>query len=234
MRRILPLLAVLFALTPAPALAAEQTLSVLGRGSVQRKPDTAQVTASVRRTAPTAQAARDSVNTRTRRVVAAATGLGIPRTDIQTSSITLSRSTLRPLRKGGPRRVRYNASTTVEVRVADLDRLAPLFNAVTAAGANGIDGPEFSFGDPSAGRADAERAALADARARADSAAAQLGLTVIGVQSVNLDPARVSTPEPAQAQAVAPATGAPRPVPTPVLPGTEEITAEVAVVYLLG
>lgn len=238
MRRLLPLLALLAllaTLSPASAQAADRTLSVLGRGSVQRRPDTAQVTASLRRTAPTARAARDSVNKRTARVIAVALGLGVARADIQTSSITLSRSTIRPLRRGAPRRVRYHAATSVELRVTDITRLGPLLNAITAAGANGIDGPRFSFASPSAGAADAERAALADARARADSAAAQLGLGVIGVQSVNLDPGAVDTPQPAsETQAGSAPAQQGRPAPTPVQAGTEEITAAVAVVYLLG
>jgi hypothetical protein len=51
-----------------------------------------------------------------------------------------------------------------------------------------VFGPEFGFSDPSQGTILANRAALADARRRADDAAAQLGQRITGIQSVDLAP----------------------------------------------
>ena len=67
-------------------------------------------------------------------------------------------------------------------------KLAPLLDAVASAGADAVGEPDFGFADPSAGRLLATRAALADARRRADDAAAVVGMRITGVRTVSLDP----------------------------------------------
>jgi uncharacterized protein YggE len=76
----------------------------------------------------------------------------------------------------------------------------------------------------------ATRAAIADARRRADDAAAALGYQVTGVQSVQLDP---------QSQVVVPVAGAPSAsagpsTPTTVHPGVQEVDAQVEIVYTIA
>ena len=66
--------------------------------------------------------------------------------------------------------------------------LGRLIDAVADAGADDVFGPEFSFTDPSQGGVLATRAALADARRRADDAAAQLSPRITGIQSIDLNP----------------------------------------------
>ncbi len=111
--------------------------------------------------------------------------------------------------------------------------LSPLFDVASRAGADSYSGPNFDFSYPSAGLVQASDAALADARRRADAAAAQLGMWVVGVQSVDLDPSSSSP----QSSAGAPGSGsapAARKLTTPTLPGRQEVDADVDVVYLLG
>jgi uncharacterized protein YggE len=179
--------------------------------------------------------ARNSVNTRTRRVISSATALGVARKEIQTATITLDRAVLRPLHKGGRQRIRYTAKGTVTVRVLDVDRLGTLLNAVTAAGPTSIDGPNFDFSDPTAGRAAAEQAAVQDARRRADAAAALVGQKVIGVQSLELNP---NTGAPVAESGAVSGSAAPAPqksaAPTPVSAGQEEFSATVTAVFLIA
>ena len=87
-------------------------------------------------------------------------------------------------------------------------RSRALIDAVAAAGADAIGDPEFGFADPSAGRTLATRAALADARRRADDAAAVAGLRITGVRSVNLDPALRRRLRASRARAAPAAAGA--------------------------
>ena len=233
-------LLIVFAALIAPAAAGAQapppdpertTLSVTGTGAVQVRPDTARVSVLVRRVSADREAARASANRRTAQIVAALTRLGIPRQEIQTAGISLSQIRLRPVRRGGPRRLRHVARNELTVRTGRLELVGSIFDVATRAGATEFDGTRFTVENRTPGRADATAAAVADARARADAAAAALGLRVVGVRSVNLD----TSPQ-TQSNDVLPATGAPGSsgTPTPVQPGLEEIDARVTVVFLLG
>src|SRR4051794_26442736 len=239
-RRITPLILTLSALAlPAGASAAAPvpaTLTVAGEGTARLAPDLAVVVVDFERRRKDAVAARNSVSRRSQRLIDSATALGIDRKEIQTAAITLERAVLRPLKKGGRQRIRYTAKGTVTVRVLDVDATGKLLNAATAAGANGIDGPNFDFSDPTAGRSAAERAAVENARRRADAAAALVGQKVVGVQSLDLNP-NSSTPTP-DSQVAAGSGPAPQksttPAPTPVAAGQEEFNASVTAVFLIA
>jgi uncharacterized protein YggE len=126
-------------------------------------------------------------------------------------------------------RVRYTAEQTLTIRSRDVKHLGALLDAVANAGADSVEAPDFGFADPSIGQQLAERAALADARTRADAAAAQTGLRITGVRSVDLDP-QSSEFEPASGGASS-GSSAKSPRPTRIEPGTQDFFATVRVVY---
>jgi uncharacterized protein YggE len=218
---------------PAPAPAAlASTLSITGEGTVEIAPDVATLSIEVRSTAATASGARSKANARTNAVLLAITKLGIDRGSIQTSGISLSRSQVAATRHH-PAHKLYAAANDLTVRTTEVSLVGPLVDAATRAGADSIDGPDFSFGDPSAGKAAATRAALADARSRADDAAAAIGYAVVGVQSIAIDPDESQTPVALGAAAPA-AAEVKAPTPTPVDPGQQEVDATVDVVFLIA
>src|SRR5690349_1220141 len=139
MRRIaLPLTLLALAVPAASAHAADPipaTLSVVGEGTARLAPDLAVVVVDFERRRKDAVAARNSVNTRTQRVIDSATALGVDRKDIQTATITLERAVLRPLKKGGKQRIRYTAKGELTVRLLNVENTGKLLNAATAAGA---------------------------------------------------------------------------------------------------
>lgn len=216
--------------TPATAQSATvPTLSVLGQGGAWVTPDTADVSASVTKTSASAQVAREDVARRTNGLLAALGALGVPRADITTTSVSVSRSEHRKAPK-----VRFSATVSLGVHLVDAQLAGPVLDALVAARADEVDGPSYGFSNPSAGRAEAEQAALADARARADAAAAAVGMRVVGVQSINLDPESISTPLVADAVAASDAKGGSSATPTPAVAGRRQVEAAVAVVFLLG
>jgi len=228
LRHLLPVLALATVLVAPAAAGAETTLSVVGQGSAFATPDTADVSAAVEKTATTAAAAREDVARRTNALLAALERLGVPRADITTTSVSISRQTYKKRPK-----VRFTARSALAIHLVDAAKAGPTLDALTAAGADDVDGPSFGFSNPSAGRAEAEAAALADARARADAAAAAVGLRVIGVQAIDLDPGQGLSP--LARDGAAATAAAPEPAtPTPVANGRQQVTAAVAVVYLLG
>jgi uncharacterized protein YggE len=108
--------------------------------------------------------------------------------------------------------------------------LAGLIDAVASAGADAIGDPEFGFADPSAGRTLATRAALADARRRADDAAVVAGLRITGVRAVDLDPSSGFEGQSGSGASGGSDKSAPD-TPTTVSPGTQDSTERVRVVY---
>lgn len=242
MRR-LPVLLLTIAALGAPATARadepapEHTLGVQGRGDVELTPDVGSFDAEVRRVGATSAGARNAANVRLGTIVRRLRELAVPRQDITTTSIALVRERYRTP-KGKKLRVRWIASGSFSVRLTDVSRTGPAIDAVSAAGATGVDGPAFSFspGRSTEGRVAAEQAALADARRRADGAAASQGQRVVGVRSIELDPASAIT----EARPVASPAGASgtaedaSPAPAPVLAGRQTFSSAVRVVYLLA
>lgn len=210
------------------------TLSVSGSGSVMVTPDLATLTISVGRSAASSRVALSKANARVDRIIAAIRALGVPASGIQTESISTTPGSRRVGPKGHRRRIaRYTASESLSI-TSSAAIVGGVIDAATGAGANSIDGPSFSFSDPSAGEIAAENAAIADATQQADAAAAQLGDTVTGVQSVALNPeSNVVPPTSSSGSASAPTASAPS-TPTTIHPGQQEVDATVAVVYTIA
>ena len=234
--RIAAVVAVVSLVSASPAVAdasSPSTLSVDGSGSVMVRPDVASVSVSVARSDAKSAVALSAANQRVGAIVAAIRAAGVPKAGIQTDFIDVSRRTVRVGPRQHQHRVRrYTATESLSV-TSTASIAGRVIDAATRAGADSINGPDFSFSDPSAGVVAATNAALADARRRGNAAAASLGYRVTGVESVNLNP---------QSTAVSPvgAGGVGRgstPTPTPptnVHPGAEEVDATVAIVYTIA
>jgi uncharacterized protein YggE len=219
----------LFSLLAAPAAAqttpvdTTPTITADGLGTATLTPDVADFAAGVERVAPTSRGARNAANRRMAAVLRAVKAGGVADADIRTVGLTIRRERTK-------KRVRYRAEQTIVVHVRNVSGLAALIDAVASAGADAIGDPEFGFADPSAGRTLATRAALADARRRADDAAAVAGLRITGVRSVNLDP----DSEEGFGDSDSGTSGGSAPSksePTTVSPGTRDFVERVRVIY---
>ena len=223
MRTVLAALAATLLLA-APAAAqttdTTPTIAVDGNGTATLVPDIADFQAGVQRRAPTSAAARRAANARIAAILKALKANGVADADIQTSGLSIERRHVH-------HRVRYTATQTLSVRARDVKHLGALLDAVANAGADSLEAPDFGFADPSHGQQLAEQAAIADARKRADAAAAQTGLRITGVRSVDLDPQSGFEPVPTNSSGAS----AKAPRPTHVEPGTQDFSATVRVVY---
>jgi hypothetical protein len=208
------------------------TLTVDGQGSVMVTPDVASLSLSVSRSASRSAAALSAANRIADAIVAAVRGVGVPESGIQTASINTSCRGVRVGPKGHKRLIRRcTASESLSI-TSTAAIVGQVIDAATHAGANSIEGPDFSFSNPSAGEIAAENAAIADAQSQANAAAAQLGYTVTGVQSISLNPQSgvVTTP----GVTSAPTTTTAPTTPTTVNPGAQEVDATVAVVFTIA
>ncbi len=210
---------------PARAHSADQpaarTIAVSGSGSVSATPTQAGFDFGVSTRAKTAQQALADDSAQMRRLIATLEAAGIPASALQTSSVSLD-----PITSGDNSTiVGYNASNTVSATVSDLSKAGAIVDAAVAAGANEVDGPNLTVADQTALYDQALKAAVADARAKAQVLAAASGLQVGAVASVEENAASAPMPF---VQAAADSAG------TPIQAGTQKVTATVAVVFDAG
>jgi uncharacterized protein len=217
-------------LLAAPAAAQTDTTPTIaadGRGTATLVPDIADFSAGVLRRAPTSAGARRSANSRIAAILKAVKARGVADADIQTTGLRIGRERVG---RRGHRRVRYVAFQELRVRVRDVKSLGAMLDSVANAGADDISAPDFGFADPSQGRLLATRAALADARKRAEDAAAQTGLRITGVRTVDVDPQT----EPlfgGEDDSGSSGSANKSPSRTQVEPGTQDFEARVRVIY---
>ena len=225
----------LICLGAAPAASADTptsaTLTVDGQGTVMVTPDVASLSLTVTRFASRSAPALSAANRTVNAIVQAVRGTGVPASGIQTASIDTSCGRIRVGPKGHQHRIRRcTASESVSITSA-ATLVGRVIDAANRAGVSRINGPDFSFSNPSAGEIAAEHAAIADARHQANAAAAQLGDTVTGVQSISLNPQSNVT---GTSGATAAPGHAPMRTRTTVHPGAQEVDATVAVVFTIA
>ena len=221
-----------FAPAALAASSTRQTLSVEGQGSVMITPEEASLSVSVTRSAPTSAPALSAANRIVDAIVHAVRSVGVPASAIQTGSIDTNCARIRVGPKGHKHRIqrcRASESLSITSTAAIVGRVV---DAATQAGATSIDGPNFSFANPSAGEIAAEHAAITDARNQATAAADQLGYTITGVESISLNPQSGVMVAPGTASLPV-RKGAPS-TPTTVHPGVQEVDATVAVVFTIA
>jgi uncharacterized protein YggE len=217
--------------TPTPTPDATPTVAADGVGIAALTPDLASFAVLVQEKGRTSAAARSATNKVVRAITGVATGAGVAPADIRTVSVTINRSRVKPKRRKAY--TQYTARQYVSFTVRDVTKIGTLMDAAADAGAEDIEGPEFGFVDPSAGRLLATRAAIADARKRADDAAAQTGLRIVGVRSVVLAPDddEYETPASSGTTNALSGGGESEEAPTTVSSGTRQFVERVRVIF---
>jgi uncharacterized protein len=207
----------------------EHTISVGGSGKVAVVPDLATVRLGVVIERSTAKAAREAAAESMTRVVAALKKLDIAEKDIATANVSLSPVYSYPANQA-PKIRGYQLNNMVTVTVRDLDRLSDVLDDGIVAGATSVDGISFDVADRPASEAKAREAAVADAKAKAETLARGLGVSITGVASIS---EQVSTPVFYEERAYAAAPAADGAAQTPVLPGTTDVVITVQVTFLI-
>lgn len=164
-RYMIPLIAASALATPAaaaeiqiPAQGPVVELSV--SEIVNSVPDTAQVGAGVMTRASTAQEAARLNAVAMNKVVAKIRALGIPEKDIQTTNFSLSPNYNYNQQTGQQVFAGYDASNQVSVKLRDMKRVGEVLDALIAAGANNLFGPNFTLDNDAAAKAAARNAAF--------------------------------------------------------------------------
>lgn len=208
-----------------------RTVSVTGVAEVSAAPDMATVTIGVEAQEKSARAAMDEVAKAVGPVLERLSEAGVAPTDVRTSSLNLSpvyrRDPNDPSRQ--PLADGFQASTTLTVRVRELGRLGPLLDQVVSDGANRMQGLSLGLQDEAALLAEARRAAVRDAMAKAKLYAEAAGVPLGDVLHI-AEPGVTAMPRMAAREMSMDAVGSGM----PIAEGEITIGARVEMVIALG
>jgi uncharacterized protein len=212
-------------LMPGMAGAQEQhVITMSGHGEVQGQPDAAMLSAGVSVDAATAAAALSANNKRMQAVITAIQKLGVPDKDIRTSNFSVSPQYANS-GNGGPHITGYQASNQVEVRLEDVNKLGVALDALANAGANQIHGVNFLIRNDADLLSQARIAAVAEARAKAETFAKAAGIGLGGILSISESGNEM--PRPMYRAETVVVTGAR----VPVAMGEQSVSADVTIVW---
>lgn len=189
-------------------------------------PDIATINIGVHTENADAQAAVSENNEQAQAVMQALLDFGIAEQDIRTSNFSIF-----PRQnydnEGNLQEIVYVVDNSVQVTVRDLDSIGEILDAAVSAGANSINGIQFTIEDPSAAYDTAMAAAVENARSRAEVLAEAAGVELGEVQSINSYVNGGPIPFSQDVRMEMAAADAS----VPISPGQTEISVEVSVVY---
>ncbi|HEX4649142.1 MAG TPA: SIMPL domain-containing protein, partial [Steroidobacteraceae bacterium] len=190
----LPCAALLIASAAAAAPLAAQALGVAastlssirvtGDARVSAKPDRVQIDLGVQTQAPQSQDAASANARQLDAVLAAVRRAAGPGAQIKTVSYSLSPNYQYHSGGGEPTISGYTALNVVQIQLDELARIGDVLDAATRAGANRVQGIQWTLRDQDAVRAEALREAATRAHAEAEVLAGALNLRILRVLTV--------------------------------------------------
>jgi len=201
-------------------------ITVSGEGVVRAAPDMASINVGVVTTATEAKAAVDANSTAAAKLHETLKANGIAPEDIQTSRFSVYPVYENVEGQRQPKISGYTVENAVQVTVRKLDTLGQILDLLVASGANSVNGIEFGLSDPAAAADAARHEALKDARRKAELYAADAGVTLGRLRSIEEQGGNYPTPVAmnamrATAQAV------------PIAPGEQQVSAAITVRYAI-
>ena len=157
MRKILALLAASVLLTACSSAAAETRIAVNGTGETRISADTAVISLGVSARDRDVLKAQQTVNENIAGIRQALLSNGVAEENI----------------------------TTLAVKVTDMDSVGRLIDEAFAAGANTLNGISFSASDTDEARDESLKAAVGEARAKAEVLAEASGLKITGIETIS-------------------------------------------------
>jgi uncharacterized protein YggE len=172
---------------------ATNTITVTGKGKVERAPDTARISFSVRNESTNIKAAQNTVSGKIDGITKALKSAGIDEKDVKTDSYNSYPQYNYPQiscgpgcsRQGSPTIRGYEVIHTVTIAVKDLEKVETVLGILGAQGVSDMNGPNFGFEDDKAVAREARDAAIEDAKTEAQKLARSLGVRLVRIASFN-------------------------------------------------
>ena len=183
MRKILALLAASVLLTACSSAAAETRIAVNGTGETRISADTAVISLGVSARDRDVLKAQQTVNENIAGIRQALLSNGVAEENINTDYMSIY--AIYDYNEDVEKVQAYNASTTLAVKVTDMDSVGKLIDEAFAAGANTLNGISFSASDTDEARNESLKAAVGEARAKAEVLAEASGLKITGIETIS-------------------------------------------------
>ena len=180
-----------FAQTEAPAAQTgdetqtPRTLTVSGSGKFYMTPDIAYITIGVHSEGPVAATAVSENSELAQEVIDTLKDLGIADRDIQTTNFSIYPQQEYDTEGKPTGEIKYVVDNSVFVTVRDLTQVGDVLDQAVVAGANSISGIQFDVADKTAAQSEARKAAVQNARAKAEELAEAAGVTLGPVQTIS-------------------------------------------------
>jgi uncharacterized protein len=213
-----------------PITADPPMVTTMGEGIVEAVPDRAWITITAESRAGNPRDAQKRNAEAMTPVIDKLKAAGIPAEAIRTAGYDLQQEwdfvNNRRVSRG------YVARNSIDVRVDAVDRVGELLEIAVGSGATSVGGIRFDLKDRAKLEREALRMAVADARGRADAAAAGAGMTIERVLRIDAQPFSMPIPLPKIAYMRAEANQAADAAP-PITAGQVEIRAQVTLTSVL-
>ena len=175
-------IALIMMLMTVPAMA-ETKISVSGTGEIRVSADTAVISLGVNARDKDVLKAQQSVNESIAAIRTALIGQGVKEENINTEFINIY--VTYDYQNDQEEVAAYNASSTLAIKVTDMESVGSLIDVSFAAGANTLNGISFSATDTEEAKNEALRKASEDAKNKAEILAEASGVKITGIESIS-------------------------------------------------
>lgn len=145
------------------------TFTVRGEGISLAKPDIATISVGISANAATVSKAQEQINSVIAGISEAVKKLGIESKDIKTTNYNIHPNY--DYQSGTQKITGYRASTSLSIKIRDIDKINDVIDLATANGANEVGNISFSVDDKTKAENEARQKAVAEAKKKAQEAA---------------------------------------------------------------
>lgn len=183
MKKLIALFIALVMILVCAAAMAETKITVNGTGEVRVSADTAVISLGVNARDKDVLKAQQKVNETIAAIRAALIEQGVKEENINTDFINIY--PLYEYSNDQEQLAAYNASSTLAIKVTDMESVGTLIDVSFAAGANTLNGISFSASDTEEAETEAMKKAVADAKKKAEILAEASGLKITGIEIIS-------------------------------------------------
>jgi len=153
------------------------TFTVTGEGTTVVKPNIANIAVGIQTTGTTVSQTQSQANQTMNSIVNALKNLGIDTDkDVKTTNYRVTPTYDYTL--GKQKITGYTTSTNINIKVRNIDKINEVIDAATANGANQVSGINFDVDDKTKAESEARKEAVAQAKQKAQQAAAIAGFRI--------------------------------------------------------
>ena len=183
MKKLITIFVALVMVLFSVAALAETKITVNGTGEVRASADTAIISLGVNARDKDVLKAQQRVNETIAAIRTALIEQGVKEENINTDFINIY--PLYDYSNDQEQLAAYNASSTLAIKVTDMESVGTLIDVCFAAGANTLNGISFSASDTEEAKTEAMKKAVTDAKKKAEILAEASGLKITGIEIIS-------------------------------------------------